>query len=310
MLSAGLTGHEPARVALKVPTLPRTTGNAVKDAQAVENWRFSILQFLIGYDPKLLIFLRDDNVPLTRAELKVAITPPPLPPPPLSSASSSTSTTTTTTATATVDHYAAMRVAVAALSANPTWEEMENAIPAAMRIQLTTRVQAILAEAMSNNAHAMLIIRRAGREPHLKWQAVHQRFAQLGAISAANLIHQHEHDRIKPNDNPEKWLDLYVYRYDMLLERKQDFSDQYKCINLIEKLEAASHLPFKDFGKTCYFSKEETKKPDFATLVGMAREQMQALSLLFEQKKAPKAEPVYYTNSGSNGYGHGKNAFK
>eukprot|EP00808_Paulinella_micropora_P030444 g42068.t1 len=63
---------------------------------------------------------------------------------------------------------------------------------------------------------------------------------------------------------------------------------------LYHYLRAASHLPFKDLGRACYFSKEDDDKPDFEQL-----------------KHSPTVEPAYYYNGrGRDGYGDGRNAFK
>ena len=304
-------GYERAKVSLRVPQLPAATSNAAKDAQAFDNWRWSTLQFLMGLDPKLLLVPRDESSPLTRAELKVVVTPPALPPPPsaggsLSSSSSSTTTTTTTTTTAatTYDPHAAQRVAVAALGGDPTYEELMNCLPARERVQLITKFSAILSEATQRNSEALLIIRRAGNEPHERWRALCQRYAHLGAISAATLINQLGNDRLTTKDKPEVWLDAYVYRFALLEERKQTFSDQYKCINLIQKLEGAKHLPFSDFGLKCYFSKDDAHKPNFVALVAMAREQMQAVAMMTETKRpaiasrATEEATMFYADGG------------
>ena len=287
------SGYEQARVSLRVPQLPAATSNAAKDAQAFDNWRWSTLQFLMGLDPKLLLVPRDDSSPLTRAQLKVVITPPPVPLAPASagslstsSSSSTTATATSTTASATYDPHAAQRVAVRALGGDPTFEELLNCLPEQVQVQLQTKFSAILAEATQRNTEALLVIRRAGNAPHEKWAALCQRYAHLGAISAATLIHQLNRDRLTSKEKPEVWLDAYCHRFTLLQERKQAFSDQYKCINLIQKLETAKHLPFSDFGLKCYYSKDDAHKPTFIELAAMAREQMQAMAMTNEHKKA------------------------
>jgi len=288
----GTIGYERAKVSLRVPQLPPPTSNAAKDAQAFDNWRWSALQFLMGLDPMLLIIPRDESSPLSRAELKIVITPPPIlaarpAAPGLSTASSSlsTATATTTTAMATYDPYATQRAAVAALDVDPDWEDLLACLPEQTRVQLATKFRAIIAEATQRNPEALLTVRRAGNEPHVMWEALCQRYAHLGAISAATLINQLNNDRITTKDKPEVWLDAYTYRFKLLEERKQAFSDEYKCINLIQKLEGAKHLPFTDFGLKCYFSYDDASKPDFEALTAMAREQIQAVAMMQETKR-------------------------
>ena len=62
-----ITGHEPARLAFKVPHLP------LKPPDAYDDWRWSLLQMMEGSDPRFLITLADEHGPLTLAELRAYV---------------------------------------------------------------------------------------------------------------------------------------------------------------------------------------------------------------------------------------------
>eukprot|EP00808_Paulinella_micropora_P015136 g20018.t1 len=134
------------------------------------------------------------------------------------------------------------RAALAALGVDPTYDELAASIPAAVKLQLGMRLQAIITESVQSNNDALLTVKRAGRLP-------------------------------------------YETAYALLSERKQEFSDASKCIDLIGKLEAAKHLPFGDFGRTCYWNRPDAAKPHFDALVEMACEQMQALAMLYGERR-------------------------
>eukprot|EP00808_Paulinella_micropora_P025903 g32076.t1 len=101
-------GHELARYSLRTPRLPLSTQKSVKDAQKFNNFRWSYLQLAEAADPKMLISLRDELSPITRAEMKILIHPGPAP------------------AVGIDDPNVQLRANVVALPNDPTWEQLQD----------------------------------------------------------------------------------------------------------------------------------------------------------------------------------------
>jgi len=199
MCAQSLIGYERARVSLKCP---RFTAKA----DAYDDYFWSMVTYVVAINPRLLIFFREENAPITRAELKALITPDPV------EVKAHMDAKAGDAALPQCHHPVVLQAArVAQLSKDPTYEQLYDALDPVLRPTLATQARSILAESMQGTS-ALLTLQRAGNNPWEMWTAIKTKYARAGPLSMHRLLYEHFNDTIQPDTKLETWMERQAER--------------------------------------------------------------------------------------------------
>jgi len=251
MCAQSLGGYERARVSLKCPRFSTKP-------EAYDDYFWSLVTYVVAINPRLLIVFREDNAPVTRAELKALITP---------DASEVKEYKDAKAADAALPHHPLVLQAarVAALGGNPTYEELYNALDPVLAATLNVQARSILAESMQGT-NALLTLRRAGNNPWEMWTAIKTKYARAGPLSMHRLLYDLFNDVIQHDTKLETWMERQADRYEKLAALNCPFPDEFKCVFVLKYIEESKHLNMTDVGKQFYWSQSDAAKPTYDQL--------------------------------------------